>query len=266
MPAADLAAGVEEWSLLTEVPSTGASVHAGHSPWSEDGKIRSIDVLLLRNWASKPRPHERVAVEIKVSRSDFRRESDAKRAPWRVLAHRFVYATPEGLLTPQDIPDGCWLIEVSEHDCDGRSTGHKHSPRRVHWHRRVRGVSARTVETPPEMLTVIARTASRAQTRLVRADERDAAAAAMGEVSRLRRQVQDLKAREHANAAKVRSLLNLVAPVLPQECADCGGPLTVVPARRHTYARWEHTDPMHEQQCPSRWGPEPALVRGFDLG
>lgn len=263
VPAADLSAGTEEWSLLTEVPSTGASVHDGARYGDPHHTVRMIDVLLCRNWASGPVPYERVAVEVKVSRGDFFRDTDEKRAPWRLLAHRFVYAAPEGMLTPADIPSGCWLIEVSEHPCDGTSTGHKHSPRRVHWHRSVKGERATSVETPPQLLTAIARSASRAENRILRAAEAPAAAVADAEeMRRLRNQNAALRARETANADKVRSLLRLVAPLLPQECADCGGPLRLVRARRYRAAEWQHTDPAADLVCQGRLcGLEPAMVR-----
>lgn len=56
----------------------------------------------------------RTAIEVKISRADFLRETDAKRRPWRKITNRFVYATPAGLLKPEEIPDGCGLWEVDE--------------------------------------------------------------------------------------------------------------------------------------------------------
>lgn len=54
------------------------------------------------------------AIEIKVSRADFKRESEQKRFPWRNLTHKFVYAAPKGLLLPEMMPDWCGLWEVDE--------------------------------------------------------------------------------------------------------------------------------------------------------
>lgn len=54
----------------------------------------------------------RTAIEVKVSRADFLRETEEKRRPWRKITNRFVYATPAGLLKPEEIPDGCGLWEV----------------------------------------------------------------------------------------------------------------------------------------------------------
>lgn len=72
---------------------------------------RRIDGLLLDGGGT------RTAVEVKVSRADFARESDAKRDPWRRITNRFVYATPVGLLNPPEIPEGCGLWEIAD---DGR--------------------------------------------------------------------------------------------------------------------------------------------------
>lgn len=73
---------------------------------------RRIDVLLMRTTMARPVPYERIAIEIKVSRADFRRDTAEKRAPWMSVAHRFAYATPPGLISKEEVPEGCGLIEV----------------------------------------------------------------------------------------------------------------------------------------------------------
>lgn len=74
---------------------------------------RRIDGLLFDGGQS------RTAIEVKISRADYQRENDAKRRPWIAVTNRFVYATPAGLLRPDEIPDGCGLWEV---DDNGRVT------------------------------------------------------------------------------------------------------------------------------------------------
>ncbi|MDV2477219.1 hypothetical protein F8M49_21100 [Rhodococcus zopfii] len=74
---------------------------------------RRIDGLLFGGGQS------RTAIEVKISRADYQRETDAKRRMWRTITNRFVYATPAGLLQPDEIPDGCGLWEI---DPDGRVT------------------------------------------------------------------------------------------------------------------------------------------------
>jgi hypothetical protein len=117
---------------------------------------RRIDVLLMRTAPSSKPQYERIAIEIKVSRSDFRRDTDIKRRAWQGVAHRFAYATPAGLIRPDEVPDGCGLIEV---DAEPQSL-----PRSgVSW--RVR--APRRKEPPPPMpdrfVAYLAGRASRAE-------------------------------------------------------------------------------------------------------
>lgn len=53
------------------------------------------------------------AVEMKVSKADFRRDTEEKRQVWKRVVNRFIYLTPEGLLKPEEIPEGCGLWEVN---------------------------------------------------------------------------------------------------------------------------------------------------------
>lgn len=95
------------WGVLREVsiddlvqPSRGRKVSR-----------RRIDYLLMRiSRRSSPR-HERIALEVKVSRADFKRDTDEKRAAWFGVSDRFAYVTPKGLITPDELPAGCGLIE-----------------------------------------------------------------------------------------------------------------------------------------------------------
>lgn len=70
--------------------------------------FRRIDALMFDGGGT------RTAIEVKISRADYLRETDAKRRPWRKITHRFIYATPAGLLKPEEIPDGCGLWEVTD--------------------------------------------------------------------------------------------------------------------------------------------------------
>lgn len=51
------------------------------------------------------------AVEMKISKADFRRDTEEKRAAWKSVTNRFAYLTPKGLLTVEEIPEGCGLWE-----------------------------------------------------------------------------------------------------------------------------------------------------------
>lgn len=54
-----------------------------------------------------------VAYEIKVSRSDFKRDTAFKQREARLYADRFYYVTPKGLLSKDEIPDWAGLMEWS---------------------------------------------------------------------------------------------------------------------------------------------------------
>lgn len=56
----------------------------------------------------------RTAIEVKVSRADYWRESHEKRRAWQAITHRFVYAVPAGLITPDEVPAGIGLWYVTE--------------------------------------------------------------------------------------------------------------------------------------------------------
>jgi hypothetical protein len=66
--------------------------------------IRRIDALIL-DWKT------RWAVEIKVSRADFFRDTEAKRSAWMRHTDKFVYLVPKGLIKLEEVPDGCGLWE-----------------------------------------------------------------------------------------------------------------------------------------------------------
>jgi hypothetical protein len=93
----------------------GGEPVADHVPdgWSPSTAVfdRRIDALMLAGG-------QVTAIEVKISVADFRRETDEKRRAWRDHSHRFIYATPPGLLKVDDIPDGCGLWEI---DTNSRS-------------------------------------------------------------------------------------------------------------------------------------------------
>lgn len=71
---------------------------------------RRIDALMFQSF-------ERTAIEIKTTVADFKRDTWAKREPWRRITHRFIYVVPAGL--PVMAPHGCGQWEVHE---DGHIT------------------------------------------------------------------------------------------------------------------------------------------------
>lgn len=65
---------------------------------------RRIDALVFNGNTSL------TAIEIKVSRADFFRDTDEKRRVWREHTNRFIYAVPLGLVEPGEVADGCGLM------------------------------------------------------------------------------------------------------------------------------------------------------------
>lgn len=142
-----------EWAALEEF--TG-----GPGGW---GVSRRADLFLVRAWSGAPRGHERVLVEVKVSRSDLAHElaDPSKLAAFARYAHRVYFATPAGLVRGEDLGAGVGLIEVA----DGRA--------RV----RVKAARRPDVEPAPESFMVEAfRRAGRAEARIRQAGDADAPA------------------------------------------------------------------------------------------
>jgi hypothetical protein len=65
---------------------------------------RRIDALIFES-------QQITAVEIKISRSDFFRDTLEKRSAWVKHTNRFAYLTPKGLVKSEEVPEGCALWE-----------------------------------------------------------------------------------------------------------------------------------------------------------
>ena len=65
--------------------------------------IRRIDALMFDG-------AQRTAIEIKVSKADFARDTYRKRRPWMLVSHRFIYVTPAGLDVMAPHPCGHWEV------------------------------------------------------------------------------------------------------------------------------------------------------------
>jgi hypothetical protein len=74
------------------------------------GAVRRIDALMLDGGTC------RTAIEVKVSRADFLRETPEKRGAWERVTDRFVYACPAGLIRAGEVPEHCglWWIGLDE--------------------------------------------------------------------------------------------------------------------------------------------------------
>ena len=102
------------WAVLREVTIDDNEVPTrGRRRRSTTGvpSTRRIDLLLMRTGRRSKPPHERIALEIKVSRADFKRDTDEKRRAWFSVADRFAYVAPLGLIKRSEVPPGCGLME-----------------------------------------------------------------------------------------------------------------------------------------------------------
>ena len=82
--------------LLTEVALVDDESGTYH-------QLRRIDGLLIGKSAT------RTAIEVKISRADFKRETHEKRRAWIKHTNRFVYVCPAGLIQPDEVPKGLGL-------------------------------------------------------------------------------------------------------------------------------------------------------------
>lgn len=72
-------------------------------------KLRRIDFWTLHPQEGKG--HCATSYEIKVSRSDFKRDSAMKQREARLYSDQFYYVTPVGLVAPEEVPDWAGLQE-----------------------------------------------------------------------------------------------------------------------------------------------------------
>lgn len=76
-------------------------------PAGRSGSVRP-DVYTIQKSFQNPNP---ISYEIKVSKSDFR--SDVTKAKWKSyldFSYGVIFAVPKGLVTKNDLPEGCGLI------------------------------------------------------------------------------------------------------------------------------------------------------------
>lgn len=232
----------EEWSMVTEVPLRTPKLDEQGRPrkgyWGLNK--RRIDVFMVRNWAAG-KGHERVAIEVKVSRSDYKNETPEKRAPAEAAAHRTVYAAPAGLIDPRTLPDGWGLIEVYDTRAAallgaGQPVGDAVRSR-ARW--RIKAVQREPYADLDYLVAAGFRRAFRVEESLRRG------AAAGSEVARLRDEVERLATalqRRDAALTRTKNRLRLARSMAlamegAQECGDCGHKVILT-----VDCLWEHAD------------------------
>jgi hypothetical protein len=239
----------EEWAFLTQVLLRApnplyAHLFTGDQPRSKwVANERKIDVLLVRNWSGGKQGHERIAIEIKVTRADYRNDTDLKRGPAEASAHRCFYAAPVGLIDPATLPEGWGLIEITDDDT-------------VTWTVKATRRDPTIVSVPggtDYLISAGFRRASRAEEK-IRRGETDAT-----EVATLRAENERLKGiaqraveardREMERAKTARSELMSRFGNKPV-CAACGGKVTWTRGRYDS--KWEHADKQAGYACHDR--------------
>ena len=95
---------IEDYDLWDE-PDLQGSPRASRNRPPDHKFMRRIDALMFESLV-------RTAIEIKVSKADFKRDGYWKRRMWQRVTHRFVYVVPEGLEVRA--PRGCGLWVVNE--------------------------------------------------------------------------------------------------------------------------------------------------------
>lgn len=228
-----------EWAALDEFNLSGLS----------GGRC---DLFLVRAWGGAPKRHERIAVEVKVSRQDLKAELAAphKRAPFVAVAHRFYFACPAGLMRPEEVPEGCGLIEVHPGGCRTAVAAPKLDP----------------VDLPERGMVEAFRRAARAEARIRTAEwDTDPGATIARLVAEAdRAAAATAVARESARRADDRSrrylelLLHIVGPDVPIPCQCATGPL-----RRHGL-HWRHITVSDTEGCRYPWPSGPALAALLD--
>lgn len=248
----------DEWSLLTEVPLRAPRANA-HRPDDENywSNTRTIDVFLTRNWSSGV-GNRRIAVEVKVSRSDYRNETDLKRLPAERAAHQTYYAAPAGIIDPATLPDGWGLIEVyGTREEFEAAKGWVLGPTALFVAERREGLDAfpkvsvrPTLREPVCNLDVLVATAMRRASRAeekIRRGENDATAVPglRADVARLEAQLERRETALHVERDKVGKVITEMLSVADQVCSDCREPVGYHRGR----GRWTHTDREQEGRC-----------------
>jgi hypothetical protein len=232
-----------EWAMLTEHRAWVQHPVAGQKRYYRNE--RSIDVMLFRTYASG-RGFERIAFEVKVSRSDYNNETPEKRAPAEGLAHRCAYAAPVGLIDPATLPDGWGLLEIHEERGTKPFSNKPPFNRYGSWRK---GCKTRTPTHDMDgALAMVARRAYKV-TEMIRRGEGDAAqmAALRDEYRRLEGQFERQGVALDRERQRRKDAERLMVANGEHICADCGQPLR--PTWKQHQEFWTHAKRMHNEPC-----------------
>jgi hypothetical protein len=103
-----------EWAFFDELRAgTGYKSYKTYKRTGLNPEQR-FDAWAINLYPSKK--HLTIAYEVKVSRSDFLNEikNPHKRDMAMMYSNEFYFATPKGLVSKEEIPSGCGLIEIAD--------------------------------------------------------------------------------------------------------------------------------------------------------
>lgn len=249
------------WAVLTEV--TARAQYALPEQTTDDGAMfsrfvqqkvaseRRIDVLLVRGGGGKSSGGiERLAIEVKVTRQDFRNDvaNPDKQAPWRAIAHRHAYAVPEGLVAEAEVPGGSGLLVV-------KRSKHAFSGFTARWVRQAKKPAGHEPGPLPlaNLMDAYWR-AGRAEARIKGYDgetrDQQDADAMRAEIARLRADLDRTHKRIDREAELRAMWQRAYGACTPPPCGTCGQPLHLSTSRRRMDAgTWEHRDTAAAEAC-----------------
>jgi len=203
---------------------------------------RRIDLLGLGTSDRLPT----VAVEVKVTRQDFVADvaNPAKQDPWREHAVCHYFATPAGLIRPDQLPPGSGLLEIERWRTEA-------DVEYDHVRIAVAAPCNDAAPTPDWLLWQIASRAAGAEAVLNRwatsgtpaADLNATILHLQAELERQRRRAEEYKAKAEAWKALAAKQGHKVP------CATCGAPIVPVRVNAGAFTSWRHAQPHLTQSC-----------------
>lgn len=209
---------------------------------------RRVDVLTVRRARRAGiGPLDLLAIEIKVSRSDFLSDirNPAKQASWREVAHRHAFAVPDGLVRPEEIPAGSGLLAVTPPAPHGYRYG-------VRWS--LRAKYGESPPTPTWLILAFAYRMSAAEAKLRGLSQ---------DTSHAGESIEDLRGAliaEHAHADRLTAKLSRTADEAAAwraafaagggtvPCRFCAQAVRPIRLRGGVFSAWRHAD--HENDAP----------------